>query len=106
MEKRIIPKFATEAEEAQWWFDNREELDKDFAQAFAEGRLRRRTEPRPSTSVLTTTIRLDPADIEPARAQAERKGLKYQTYLKMILHEALLKEAEASRASTEHIAAD
>jgi predicted DNA binding CopG/RHH family protein len=80
MEKRIIPKFATEAEEAQWWFDNREELDKDFAQAFAEGRLRRRTEPRPSAPVPTTTIRLDPADIALARAQAEKKGLKYQTY--------------------------
>jgi hypothetical protein len=106
MEKRIIPKFATETEEAQWWFDNREELDKDFAQAFAEGRLRRRTEPRPSVAVPTTTIRLDPADIELARVQAEKKGLKYQTYLKMILHEALTKEAEASRAPVEPIAAD
>lgn len=92
MEKRIIPKFASEAEEAKWWFDHREELDKDFAQAFTEGRLRRRTQPR-SAPVPTTTIRLDPADIEMARAQAEKKGLKYQTYLKMILHEALLKEA-------------
>jgi hypothetical protein len=48
MEKRIIPKFATEAEEAKWWFDNQEELGKDFAHTFAEGRLRRRTEPRPA----------------------------------------------------------
>jgi predicted DNA binding CopG/RHH family protein len=106
MEKRIIPKFASEAEEAKWWFDNQEELDKDFAQAFAEGRLRRRTEPRPAgASLPTTTIRLDPADIELARVQAEKKGLKYQTYLKMVIHEALLKEAEASKASMEHAAA-
>jgi hypothetical protein len=33
MEKRIIPNFATEAEEAKWWFDNQDELNKDFAQA-------------------------------------------------------------------------
>jgi hypothetical protein len=96
MEKRIIPKFASEAEEAKWWFDHREELDKDFAQAFAEGRLRRRTEPRPAVPLPTTTIRLDPVDIKRAREQAEKKGLKYQTYLKMLLHEALLKEAASS----------
>jgi len=54
----------------------------------------------------TTTIRLDPADIELARQQAEKKGMKYQTYLKMVLHEALVKEAEASRPPAEHAAAD
>jgi predicted DNA binding CopG/RHH family protein len=101
MEKRIIPKFASEAEEAKWWFENRDELDKDFAQAFAEGRLKRRTEPRVSTAVPTTTIRLDPVDIEMARAQAEKKGLKYQTYLKMLLHEALTREAKASQSQPE-----
>ena len=99
MENRIIPKFASEAEEAQWWFDHHKELDKDFAQALAEGRLQRRTEPRTNTALPTTTIRLDPADIELARAQAEKKGLKYQTYLKMLLHEALLKESQASGTS-------
>jgi predicted DNA binding CopG/RHH family protein len=96
MEKRIIPKFASETEEAKWWFDNREELDKDFARALAEGRLRRRTETRPLSPVPTTTIRLDPADIELARVQADKKGMKYQTYLKMVIHEALLKESKAS----------
>lgn len=106
MEKRIIPKFSSEAEEAQWWFDNQAELDKDFAQAFAEGRLQRRTVPRPAAPVPTTTIRLDPVDIELARQQAEKKGLKYQTYLKMVIHEALMKEAEATKRSTEHAAAD
>ena len=96
MEERIIPKFESEAEEANWWFDNREELDKDFIKAFAEGRLRRRTEPRPSTAVPTTTIRLDPVDIEKARGLAAKRGLKYQTYLKMLLHEALERESKAS----------
>jgi predicted DNA binding CopG/RHH family protein len=32
---------------------------------------------------------LDPEDILRAREQAERKGLRYQTYLKMLLREAL-----------------
>jgi predicted DNA binding CopG/RHH family protein len=90
MEKRILPDFKSEAEEAKWWFDNQDELDKDFAQAAAEGRLHRRTEPRPS-AIPTTTIRLDPDDIAIAREQASKRGLKYQTYLKMLVHEALLK---------------
>jgi predicted DNA binding CopG/RHH family protein len=88
MEKRILPDFKSEAEEAKWWFDNQDELDKDFAQAAAEGRLHRRTEPRPS-AIPTTTIRLAPSDIALAREQAGKRGLKYQTYLKMLIHEGL-----------------
>jgi predicted DNA binding CopG/RHH family protein len=95
MEKRILPDFESEAEEAKWWFDNQDELDKDFAQAAAEGRLRRGTAARIG-SIPTTTIRLDPVDIELARKLAEKRGLKYQTYLKMLLHEALTREAKAS----------
>lgn len=41
MEKRIIPKFASEQEEADWWYDNREELAKDWVNAIREGRTRR-----------------------------------------------------------------
>jgi hypothetical protein len=39
MESRIIPKFATEAEEANWWFDHREEIADDIVAASREGRL-------------------------------------------------------------------
>jgi hypothetical protein len=38
MEKRIIPKFESEAEEARWWYENREELAQDFVNAVREGR--------------------------------------------------------------------
>lgn len=37
MEKRIIPVFKTEAEEAQWWFDHREELGEDALRAVERG---------------------------------------------------------------------
>ena len=39
MEPRKIPVFATEAEEAQWWYDHREELAQDFVDAAKAGRL-------------------------------------------------------------------
>jgi predicted DNA binding CopG/RHH family protein len=90
MEKRILPDFKSEAEEAKWWFDHQDELDKDFAQAAAKGRLGRGTAARIG-GIPTTTIRLDPDDIALARAQASKRGLKYQTYIKMLVHEALHK---------------
>ena len=37
----------------------------------------------------TITIRIAETDLQRARALAARKGLRYQTYLKMLLHEAL-----------------
>jgi hypothetical protein len=36
-----VPKFASEAEEAKWWYDNRELLSEEFHKAAKEGRFRR-----------------------------------------------------------------
>jgi predicted DNA binding CopG/RHH family protein len=90
MEKRVLPDFKSEAEEAKWWFDHQDELLEDFKQAAAEGRLGRGTAARIG-GIPTTTIRLDPGDIAIAREQASKRGLKYQTYIKMLVHEALHK---------------
>ena len=38
METRIIPVFATEADEAQWWYDHRDEIAADMVAAVREGR--------------------------------------------------------------------
>lgn len=85
------PKFASEADEARWWADHQDDIAKAFEKAAAERRLGRGTVARKGATP-TTTIRLDPDDISRARQQAERKGLRYQTYLKMLLREALLAE--------------
>jgi len=42
------------------------------------------------------TIRVDNSEIQRAKNQAAARGLKYQTYIKMLLHEALRKPAEAA----------
>lgn len=109
-----IPKFATEAEEAKWWFENQDLIFNEFQKAAKEGRLGRggvrklfaeRGIPLPefqrtatSSPTPTTTIRLDPEDIAKARVQATERGLRYQTYLKMIIHEAL-RDAEQKKNS-------
>jgi uncharacterized DUF497 family protein len=92
-----IPSFATDGEEAKWWFDNRERLSDELQKAAAEGRIARGGVARlltergisPVQPLPTTTIRLDPKDIAKARQQAAARGLRYQTYLKMIIHDAL-----------------
>jgi biotin-(acetyl-CoA carboxylase) ligase len=86
-----IPEFRNEAEEARWWADHQGEIVAAFKQAAGKGRLGRGTVARKGPTP-TTTIRLDPEDISRARQQAERKGLRYQTYLKMLLREALVAE--------------
>jgi predicted DNA binding CopG/RHH family protein len=96
-DKLRIPKFASEAAEAQWWFDHREEVTKAFEEAAARGELRTGSAARlarqHATGITpTTTIRLDPQDISRARVLAAARGVRYQTYLKMLLHEALAAE--------------
>ena len=44
--------------------------------------------------LMSTTIRLDPEDIAIAKKQAEGLGLKYQTYLKMIIRQELNKNGK------------
>ncbi len=95
MAKEMLPEFQSEAEEAKWWFDHQDELLEDFEAAAANGTLGHATAVRLG-ALPTTTIRLDPVDIQMAREQAEKRGLKYQTYLKMLVHESLLREAKAS----------
>jgi predicted DNA binding CopG/RHH family protein len=98
-DKLKLPTFASEAEEAQWWFDHRDdEVAKAFEDAAAEGKLRSGSaaslarKENAAGVTPTTTIRLDPDDISRARALAAQRGLRYQTYLKMLLHEALAAE--------------
>jgi predicted DNA binding CopG/RHH family protein len=91
-----IPQFNSEAEEARWWFEHREQTASLLENAIADGRttklaaiLERKRVAGPTPTV---SIRIDPADLTRARIQAERRGLRYQTYLKMVLHEALEQE--------------
>ena len=93
-----VPKFANETEEANWWYENRHLVEEELLRASSEGRLSKGTvlrRTREQTQTPTTTIRLDPADISKARVVAAKRGLKYQTYLKMLIHEALEKESAA-----------
>ena len=89
-----VPKFTSEQQEADWW-------------ASPQGRefLKDQSKPRKSethsgsklvaklgrTNSVQIALRLPSPDIARAREIAERKGIGYQTLLKMIVHEGLRK---------------
>jgi len=83
----VAPRFKNESQEAAWWDAHPEFLAEQFEKASREGRLLRGI-PR-SKSV---TIRIPLRDLEAAQRLADKKGLPYQTYMKMLLHQALDKE--------------
>ena len=60
-----IPKFPSEADEANWWFDHREEVAKAFEEAAADGSLRpgsvaRFARKEPAASGITPTTLSQP----------------------------------------------
>jgi predicted DNA binding CopG/RHH family protein len=93
-----VPEFKSEADEARWWSENQDQLAHLFERAAVAGKVGRGTVARRGNTP-TTTIRLDSEDIAKARFHAERKGLKYQTYLKMLIRQALRHEDLQSASS-------
>ena len=96
--KRIVPAFATEAEEADWWYKNREVHGRELLAAVRSGEaqiltreklLARIVASKKKTPAPVVALRIPEADLALARRQAERKGLPYQTYIKSLLHETL-----------------
>jgi uncharacterized iron-regulated protein len=84
-----IPAFRNADEEATWWESR---AGKRAATALmkrgaASGNLKRRAVP-----LKTVSMRLPVADLEAAQTIAASKGLPYQTYIKMLLHQALRRE--------------
>ncbi|HEY0759796.1 MAG TPA: hypothetical protein VGD59_11120 [Acidisarcina sp.] len=88
MDCRGWQNFLTEAEEARWWEANQDELAKEFESAVESGTLGRGTVAR-QAALQGSAVRLDAEDMLKAQAQAEQRGLTYQSYLKMLLHDAL-----------------
>ena len=85
-----IPKFRTEAAEAKWWDSHPKAAAEIMKRALKAGAARR------AVPLKTVTMRLPVLDIKTAKDLALQKGLPYQTYIKMLLHEALEKERRSA----------
>ena len=71
-QKRVIPKFVTEAQEAEWWDQNRDMVSQDVSDAVANGEAKLVTPQQLATRLAArpVTIRLAEADIELGQKQA------------------------------------
>jgi len=95
-----MPRFKNESEEADWWAsrDGRDYVQRKAEEARAEGKkfrgspLLRKMIRQRSVQI---ALRVPRADLERAREIASRKGIGYQTLLKMLVHEGLEREAKA-----------
>jgi len=93
--KRVLPDFANEEEEAQGWFEHADELADDFVSAAADGTLgRRRTASR--LGLISNLVTLKPHDADVARELAAKRGVTYETFVQDLFHDALENLAKAS----------
>lgn len=89
----IIPKFASKAEDARWHDRHKRELEQALQQRIREGSTLALPEFAARVKLRPVTIRLPIEDIAAARSLAARKGIAYQTYVRMLLRQALRREA-------------
>lgn len=101
MKKKMIelPKFANEREEADWWASRE---GREFLKQASALHGQKATKGSRLVGLLNRTasvqiaLRLPGSDLEKARELATRKGIGYQTLLKMLVHEGLRREARRS----------
>lgn len=102
-----LPAFRSESEEAAWYATpaGRRYTQREFERALREGTLRRlsganvkRTDPRLLAQLMeqakqratrAVSIRIPIADLERARAIAQKKGVGYQSVMKEAIREGL-----------------
>ena len=100
MKKKPIdmPRFVDEAQEADWWASRQ---GRKFVKLQSAEPVKKGSPPRGSRLVgqlnraasVQIALRLPEPDLTKAREIATRKGMGYQTLLKMLVHEGLRREA-------------
>jgi hypothetical protein len=92
-----IPKFTDEGEEADWWAsrEGREVVKQNAgpAKKGVSAKGSHLVEKINRTTSVQIALRLPEPDVAKARELATRKGIGYQTLLKMLVHEGLRREA-------------
>jgi predicted DNA binding CopG/RHH family protein len=98
MKKRIgqLPKFTNEDQEARWWASPE---GRGFVKQHSADNATPKQKGSPlvgklsKASSVQIALRLPEPDLAKAREIADRKGMGYQTLLKMLVHEGLRREA-------------
>jgi len=91
-----IPSFQSEAQEARWWDRHRRSVEAELRRRLRRGSTHTLAEVmeglKKKESLKPVTIRMRSDDILTARGLAAQKGIGYQSYIKLLLREALERE--------------
>jgi predicted DNA binding CopG/RHH family protein len=95
-----LPEFASEKEEADWWYDHRKEVSDDFAASAAEGKIRSVRDMLLEDHNLIlpdafVSLPMSNADLAKVKEIAAKQGLGAEEYLSKAVHAIL----EAERAA-------
>jgi predicted DNA binding CopG/RHH family protein len=100
--KIVIPRVPSERAEADWFYKNRRLLEADMTRRLKGGETKtlaqalRQSAAREKSRLKPITIRMLPDDLALVRRLAIEKGLPYQTFVKVLLREALRRETRKS----------
>ena len=96
-----MPRFATEAEEAEWWDQHMDEAGGKLLEAMRDATVHRGgpvailRERREKAAV---SISLSKADIRRAQTRAAEKGVDVESYIADLVHRALQRAGGAARS--------
>ena len=92
MKRLEIPKFANEAEEAQWWYDHRDMLDENFIEAVKKGTIHVGGPAAILRETRLVTVRLANRDLDRVEQVAKERGIGDHACIAELLREALDRE--------------
>jgi len=91
----VIPRFTSQRAEAEWFDKNRKKLEADMSKRLLTrdtttlSRALAQSAAKEKAKLKLVTIRMLPDDLDTLRRVAAEKGLPHQTYIKVLLREAL-----------------
>ncbi len=98
-----MPAFKNMSAEADWWASaaGRDHVRRKSAEGRADGRTMKGSSLASALNKskgrsVQIALRLSATDLEQARRIADRKGIGYQTLVKILVHEGLAREARRS----------
>lgn len=104
-----IASFKREPEEAPWWDRHRKTLEAKLRRRVQQGKTYTLTEVaehfKTKELFKLVTIRMRPDDMGTARKLGAQRGIAYRTYIKLLLREALQREAQKRQLLSRGISA-
>jgi hypothetical protein len=98
MKKLLVPKCATEQEEAEWWDAHMDIVESNLFEAMKNGTAGRGIVQRllqRANELEKITIHLPVSDLDRARKLCKKKNIDCESYVSTLLHQAIEREEAA-----------